>query len=73
MAGHSHWANIARKKGLVDKKRGKVWSKQSKAIIVAAKSGGDPSANLELRYAFFSWPLAAAEIYFLPLCCTFGQ
>lgn len=52
MAGHSHWANIARKKALVDNKRGKVWSKLSKAIIVAAKAGGgDPNANLKLRYA----------------------
>src|SRR5271154_5806498 len=52
MAGHSHWANIARKKSLVDNKRGKVWSKLSKAIIVAAKAGGgDPDANLKLRYA----------------------
>lgn len=52
MAGHSHWANIARKKALVDNKRGKVWSRLSKAIIVAAKmGGGDPSSNLRLRYA----------------------
>ncbi|MFM8702911.1 MAG: YebC/PmpR family DNA-binding transcriptional regulator [Planctomycetia bacterium] len=52
MAGHSHWANIARKKSLVDAKRGKLWSKLAKAIIVAAKAGGpDPSANLRLRYA----------------------
>jgi YebC/PmpR family DNA-binding regulatory protein len=52
MAGHSHWANIAHKKGLVDSKRGKLWSKLAKAIIVAAKAGGgDPSANLRLRYA----------------------
>ncbi len=52
MAGHSHWANIARKKSLVDAKRGKLWSKLAKAIIVAAKHGGaDPSANLRLRYA----------------------
>lgn len=52
MAGHSHWANIARKKSLVDAKRGKLWSKLSKAIIVAAKmGGGDPDANLRLRYA----------------------
>ena len=44
MAGHSHWANIARKKALVDNKRGKLWSKLSKAIIVAAKmGGGDPT------------------------------
>ena len=52
MAGHSHWANIARKKSLVDAKRGKLWSKLAKAIIVAAKHGGpDPDANLKLRYA----------------------
>lgn len=52
MAGHSHWANIARKKAVVDNKRGKLWSKLSKAIIVAAKhGGGDPDANLKLRYA----------------------
>ena len=52
MAGHSHWANISRKKALIDNKRGKLWSKLAKAIIVAAKGGGgDPDANLRLRYA----------------------
>jgi YebC/PmpR family DNA-binding regulatory protein len=52
MAGHSHWANIARKKSVIDQKRGKMWSKLAKAIMVAAKSGGgDPAANLRLRYA----------------------
>ena len=52
MAGHSHWANIAHKKALVDNKRGKLWSKLSKAIIVAAKlGGGDENMNLKLRYA----------------------
>ncbi|MEO2001441.1 MAG: YebC/PmpR family DNA-binding transcriptional regulator [Pirellulales bacterium] len=52
MAGHSHWANISRKKSLIDAKRGKLWSKLAKAIIVAAKHGGsDPDANLRLRYA----------------------
>jgi YebC/PmpR family DNA-binding regulatory protein len=52
MAGHSHWANIARKKSLIDHKRGKMWSKLAKAIMVAAKSGGgDPASNLRLRYA----------------------
>jgi YebC/PmpR family DNA-binding regulatory protein len=52
MAGHSHWANIAHKKSLIDNKRGKLWSKLSKAIIVAAKAGGgDPAMNLRLRYA----------------------
>ena len=52
MSGHSHWAGIKHKKALVDAKRGKLWSKLAKAIIVAAKmGGGDPSANLRLRYA----------------------
>jgi YebC/PmpR family DNA-binding regulatory protein len=52
MAGHSHWANIAHKKSLIDAKRGKLWSKLAKAIIVAAKmGGGDPDHNLRLRYA----------------------
>ena len=52
MAGHSHWANIAHKKSLIDNKRGKLWSKLAKGIIVAAKAGGgDPAANLRLRYA----------------------
>lgn len=51
MAGHSHWANIAAKKGVVDKKRGKLFGKLSRAIIVAAQGGGDPTTNLALRYA----------------------
>src|SRR6188508_3016333 len=52
MAGHSHWAGIKHKKALIDNKRGKLWSKLSKAIIVAAKmGGGDPEMNLRLRYA----------------------
>ena len=55
MAGHSHWSNIARKKSLIDAKRGKLWSKLAKAIIVAAKHGGaDPATNLRLRYAIDS-------------------
>jgi YebC/PmpR family DNA-binding regulatory protein len=52
MAGHSHWAGIKHKKALVDSKRGKLWSKLSKAIIIAAKSGGgDPDTNIRLRTA----------------------
>lgn len=52
MAGHSHWAGIKHKKALVDSKRSKLWSKLSKAIIVAAKlGGGDPDANVRLRTA----------------------
>jgi YebC/PmpR family DNA-binding regulatory protein len=52
MAGHSHWAGIKHKKALIDNRRGKLWSKLSKAIIIAAKAGGgDPATNLRLRYA----------------------
>jgi len=52
MAGHSHWAGIKHKKALIDSRRGKLWSKLARAIIVAAKSGGgDPTTNLRLRYA----------------------
>lgn len=52
MAGHSHWANIAHKKGAADAKRGKLFSKLARAIIVAARNGGgDPEMNLKLRYA----------------------
>lgn len=51
MAGHSHWAKIKRAKGANDAKRGKVWSKIARKIIIAAKAGGgDPGANLALRY-----------------------
>jgi YebC/PmpR family DNA-binding regulatory protein len=52
MAGHSPWANIKHRKAAVDAKRGKLWTKLSKAIIVAARmGGGDPETNLRLRYA----------------------
>ena len=52
MAGHSHWAGIKHKKAIVDAKRGKLWSKIARMIIVTAKNGGgDPAANLTLRYA----------------------
>ena len=51
MAGHSHWAKIKRAKGANDAKRGKVWSKIARKIIIAAKSGGgNPAENLSLRY-----------------------
>src|SRR3954463_4753338 len=53
MSGHSHWATIKHKKGAIDAKRGKLWSKLSRAIIIAARhGGGDPTMNLKLRYAF---------------------
>ena len=52
MSGHSHWAGIRYKKAATDAKRGKIWSKLARVIIVAAKTGGgDTSANLPLRYA----------------------
>jgi YebC/PmpR family DNA-binding regulatory protein len=52
VAGHSKWHNIKHRKAAVDKKRGKVWSKCSRAIIAAARQGGpDPASNLTLRYA----------------------
>lgn len=52
MAGHSHSANIAIRKGAQDKKRGKLFGKLSRAIIVAVRNGGsDPASNLTLRSA----------------------
>ncbi len=52
MAGHSHWARIKRAKAVTDARRGKAWSKLSRAVIVAARAGGpDMDANLALRYA----------------------
>ena len=51
MSGHSHWAGIKYKKAANDSRRGKVWSKLARVLIVAAKSGGDPTQNLTLRYA----------------------
>lgn len=52
MAGHSHWAGIKHKKALVDSRRGKLWSKLARNIIMAARDGGgDPDGNLSLRYA----------------------
>ena len=52
MSGHSHWAKVKRAKAVTDNKRGSVWSKLARRIIVAAKTvGGDPGENLMLRYA----------------------
>lgn len=52
MSGHSHWARIKRAKATTDARRGRAWSKLSRAIIVAARQGGgDPGMNLTLRYA----------------------
>ena len=52
MAGHSHWAKIKRAKATTDARRGRLWSKLARRIIVAAKAGGgNPDENLQLRYA----------------------
>ncbi|MDO4584340.1 MAG: YebC/PmpR family DNA-binding transcriptional regulator [Planctomycetia bacterium] len=51
MSGHSKWANIKHKKAAVDAKKGKLWSRLSKAIIIAARTGSDPSMNPRLRLA----------------------
>ncbi len=49
MSGHSKWAKVKRYKGALDQKRGQVFSRLSKEIQLAAKSGGDPDTNLRLR------------------------
>ncbi len=52
MSGHSKWSSIKHRKGAADAKRGQLFSKLSRAIIVAAKEGGaDPSGNLALQNA----------------------
>ena len=52
MAGHSKWANIQHRKGRQDEKRGKVWTRIIREIIVAARhGGGDVTANPRLRLA----------------------
>ena len=52
MSGHSKWHSIRHKKGAVDAKRGKLFSKLTRAIIVAAREGGpDPDNNLALQNA----------------------
>jgi YebC/PmpR family DNA-binding regulatory protein len=52
VSGHSKWSSIKHKKGAADARRGQLFSKLSRAIIVAAKEGGpDPSGNLALQNA----------------------
>lgn len=51
MAGHSKWKNIQHRKGRQDAKRGKMFTKVTKEIILAAKGGGDPTMNARLRAA----------------------
>ncbi len=55
MAGHSKWSKVKRFKGAIDAKRGKIFSKLSKEITIAAKAGGgDPSGNPRLRSAILA-------------------
>jgi YebC/PmpR family DNA-binding regulatory protein len=52
MAGHSKWANIQHRKGRQDEKRGKIWTRVIREIMVAARAGGgDANANPRLRLA----------------------
>ena len=62
MSGHSKWSSIKHKKGAADVKRGKLFSKLSRVIIVAAKEGGgDPAGNLALQNA-----IEKAKSYSMP-------
>jgi YebC/PmpR family DNA-binding regulatory protein len=62
VSGHSKWSSIKHKKGAADAKRGKLFSKLSRAIIVAAKEGGgDPTGNLSLQNA-----IEKAKSYSMP-------
>ena len=55
MAGHSKWSKVKRFKGAIDAKRGKIFSKLSKEISIAAKTGGgDPDGNPRLRSAILA-------------------
>ena len=61
MSGHSKWATIKHKKGALDAKRGKIFTRLIKEITIAAKSGGDPETNPRLRTA-----IAAAKAENMP-------
>jgi YebC/PmpR family DNA-binding regulatory protein len=54
MSGHSKWATIKHKKGALDAKRGKVFTRIIKEISIAAKGGGDPDGNPRLRTAILA-------------------
>src|SRR6185436_13179529 len=51
MSGHSKWHSIKHKKGAIDAKRGKMFSRLIKELTVAARGGGDPAGNARLRKA----------------------
>src|SRR3984957_6384827 len=61
MSGHSKWATIKHKKGALDAKRGKIFTRCIKEIMIAARSGGDPGMNPRLRTA-----VAAAKAVSMP-------
>ncbi len=61
MSGHSKWATIKHKKAALDAKRGKVFTRLIKEIVIAARSGGDPDSNARLRTA-----IAAAKAVSMP-------
>jgi YebC/PmpR family DNA-binding regulatory protein len=61
MSGHSKWATIKHKKGALDAKRGKIFTRLIKEITIAAKAGGDPDGNPRLRTA-----IAAAKAENMP-------
>jgi YebC/PmpR family DNA-binding regulatory protein len=61
MSGHSKWATIKHKKGALDAKRGKIFTRIIKEIAIAAKGGGDPEHNPRLRTA-----IAAAKAENMP-------
>jgi YebC/PmpR family DNA-binding regulatory protein len=51
MSGHSKWSTIKRKKGAADAKRGQLFTKLGREIVIAAREGGDPETNFKLRLA----------------------
>jgi YebC/PmpR family DNA-binding regulatory protein len=61
MSGHSKWHTIKHKKGALDAKRGKIFTRLIKEIVIAARGGGDPSSNARLRTA-----IAAAKAVSMP-------
>jgi YebC/PmpR family DNA-binding regulatory protein len=61
MSGHSKWATIKHKKGALDAKRGKIFTRLIKEITIAARAGGDPDGNPRLRSA-----IAAAKAENMP-------
>jgi len=54
MSGHSKWATIKHKKAALDSKRGKMFTRLIKEIVIAARNGGDPDSNARLRTAILA-------------------